>query len=79
VLSISRHDPNRQRAEGQFVELTESGGVRLRPWSIRYARPDQLDATAAANGMRLEHRWEAFGRTPFDEHSPRHVSVYTKP
>ena len=31
--------PTDQSAEGQFVELTEAGGVRLRPWSIRYATP----------------------------------------
>jgi SAM-dependent methyltransferase len=76
VLSLSRHDPSRQAAAGQFVELTEAGGVRLRPWSIRYATPAQLDAAAELAGLALEHRWEAFGRSPFGPDSPRHVSVY---
>jgi len=76
VLSVSRHDPDRQLAEGQFVEISESGGVRLRPWSIRYAAPDELDRMAASAGLMLEHRWEAFGRTPFQPDSDRHVSVY---
>jgi SAM-dependent methyltransferase len=76
VLSVARHDPGRQTAAGQFVELTEAGGVRLRPWSIRYATPGQLDAMAASSGFTPEHRWEAFGRVPFDEGSPRHVTVY---
>lgn len=76
VLSVTRHDHRRQAAVGQFVELTEAGGVRLRPWSIRYAGPDQLDELATAAGFRLEHRWEAFGRAPFTADSPRHVSVY---
>jgi SAM-dependent methyltransferase len=76
VLSVARHDPERQCAAGQFVELTEAGGVRLRPWSIRYATPDQLDAIAAVAGFAVEHRWEAFGRLPFDDGSPRHVTVY---
>lgn len=78
VLAITRHDAAQQRAEGQFVELTEAGGVRLRPWSIRYATPSQLDAMAEAAGFELERRSEDFGGTPFDDHSDRHVSVYRK-
>ena len=51
VLSASMHHAADQRAEGQFVELTEAGGVRLRPWAIRWADPDQLDAMAAQSGL----------------------------
>ena len=76
VLSVTVHRPERQSAEGQFVEFTESGGVRLRPWSIRYSTPSQLDQFAAAAGFELENRWESFGREPFGCDSPRHVSVY---
>lgn len=79
VLSISRHDPEHQSAEGQFVELTEAGGVRLRPWSIRYAAPEQLDEMAIRAGLTLEVRWESFGRIRFEPDSPRHVSVYRLP
>jgi trans-aconitate methyltransferase len=79
VLSVTVHDAANQTAEGQFVEITDVGGVRLRPWSIAYRTPSQLDAMAAAAGLDLEHRWEAFDRTPFAEDSPRHVSVYRKP
>lgn len=78
VLSLSMHDPDAQRAAGQFVELSEAGGVRLRPWSIRYATPEQLDAMALGAGLTLERRWEAFGGAPFDTESSRHVSVYRK-
>lgn len=77
VLSISRHRAADQVAEGQFVELTEAGGVRLRPWAIRYAPPHELDAMAAAAGLSLRARWEDVGRTPFTDDSVRHVSVYT--
>ena len=45
------HDPTSRRASGQFVEITETGGVRLRPWSIRWATPEQLDAMAASAGF----------------------------
>jgi SAM-dependent methyltransferase len=78
VLSVSTSDPAAQRAEGQYVDITEAGGVRLRPWSIRWATPDQLDEMAATAGFTLQHRWEDFGRTPFDTESERHVSVFCK-
>lgn len=78
VFSVSRHVADDQRAEGQFVELTESGGVRLRPWSIRYAAPAELDALAGRSGLTLEHRWESFGGVPLVDDSPRHVTVYRK-
>ncbi len=75
VLSVSRDD-GEQTVEGHFVELTESGGVRLRPWSIRYASPAELDAMANASGLVLRSRWETFERDDYTDDSPRHVSVY---
>jgi SAM-dependent methyltransferase len=76
VLSIDIHHPDDQRAEGQFVEITEAGGVRLRPWSVHYASPAALDADAARAGFVLADRWEDWDGAPFDQHSGRHVSVY---
>jgi SAM-dependent methyltransferase len=76
VLSVSRHDPSTGRAEGQFIEISETGGVRLRPWSIRSVSLDELDHMATAAGMVLEQRWEDFSRRDFTEHSDRHVSIY---
>jgi SAM-dependent methyltransferase len=76
VLSVSIHRPAEQLAEGQFVELTDAGTVRLRPWSIRYAPPTELDAMASAAGLRLEHRWSGFGEHEFGEGDERHVSVW---
>ncbi len=78
VLSVSVHDGQGQTAEGQFVEFTESGGVRLRPWSICYAGPDQLDAMAASAGLRLRNRWADFTTAVFDVDSTHHVSVYER-
>ncbi|MFZ9629822.1 MAG: methyltransferase domain-containing protein [Ilumatobacteraceae bacterium] len=76
VLSIDTTDPASQRSEGQYVEFTESGGVRLRPWSIRWSTPAQLDDMATRAGLRLEHRWADPAGTPFDGEAERHVSVY---
>ena len=76
VLSVSTADPAAQTAEGQYIDITEAGGVRLRPWSIRWATPEQLDEMAAAAGLVLEARWAGFDRSPFVADSPRHVSIY---
>jgi hypothetical protein len=78
VLSVSIHRPADQLAEGQFIELSEAGTVRLRPWSIRYATPSELDAMAAAAGLQLEHRWVGFGERDFVEGDERHVSVWRR-
>ena len=47
VLSVSRHQPDQQQADGHFVELRDGEPVRLRPWAVRYATPAQLDEMAA--------------------------------
>lgn len=78
VLSVTRARVEEQLAEGQFIDITESGGVRLRPWSIRWVTVAQLDAMADAAGFGLVERWEAFDRSAFSPASERHVSLYRK-
>lgn len=78
VLSISTNTPGEQRVEGQFVQFSESGGVRLRPWSIRWATPAQLDEMATAAGLVLESRTADMAGTAFTDDSDEHVSVYRK-
>ena len=76
VLSVARYDESSHRAEGQFIELSERGGVRLRPWSVRYASPAELDEMASGAGMVLRDRWETFAGVPYTADSGRHVSIY---
>jgi SAM-dependent methyltransferase len=76
VLSVSDHRPEQQRTSGQFVEFTESGGVRLRPWAIRWATTAQLDAMASTAGFVLERRLADMAGAAFDEFADHHVSVY---
>lgn len=78
VLSASRQRDD-QHSEGHFIELTEAGGVRLRPWAIRWSTVAQLDEMAAGGGLELEHRFADFGRNEFDDAADRHVSVYRRP
>jgi SAM-dependent methyltransferase len=77
VLSVSTADPTKQRAEGQYIDITEAGGVRLRPWSIRWCTVAELDQMASAAGLRCSQRWETFAAEPFDMTSERHVTIYT--
>jgi SAM-dependent methyltransferase len=79
VLSISVHHPDTQIAEGQYVEITEDGGVKLRPWSIRYATPQQLDEMANRAGLVLERRTSSWDGSPFDTSSAHHISVWHRP
>ena len=76
VLSVGRYDERTSSAEGQFIELTEHGGVRLRPWSVRYVTPAELDEMAAACGLCLVDRWETFAGEAYSADSDRHVSIY---
>lgn len=79
VLSVARYDGATNKAEGQFIEFTETGGVRLRPWSVRYAVPAELDEMATGAGLVLRSRWEDTSRRPYGLDSDRHVSVYGLP
>jgi SAM-dependent methyltransferase len=77
VLSVEVYDASTQSAEGHFVELNDGEPIRLRPWSIRYATVEQLDAMAASAGLAPADRWAAVDRSPFDG-TERHVSLYRR-
>jgi SAM-dependent methyltransferase len=78
VLRVSRQDPGAQTVAGQHVEITERG-IRLRPWHLRYAPPEELDAMAAAAGLTLVSRHGDWAGAPFDDDSTAHVTVYARP
>ncbi len=79
VLSVSNHSPGEQRTSGQFVEFSEDGGVRLRPWMVRWATPEQLDTMASAAGFEVESRWSTMRGDPFTDDSAQHITVYRLP
>jgi SAM-dependent methyltransferase len=78
VLSVSQHHPMEQRITGQFIHFMRPNGVRIRPYSVKYFSPDQLDAMATDCGLRLVVRTEDGDGTLFTADSPRHISKYTK-
>lgn len=77
VLTAATHDPAAQTMAGQYVDICEAG-IRLRPWSLRYLHPEQLDDLAVAAGLPLEVRRAGWSGEPFDARADRHVSVYRR-
>ncbi len=78
VLSISRHDAAAQRIIGQFVQFSDGQQTRLRPYSVRYVNPSQLDNLAHSAGLTLVSRHADGAGTPIIEDSDRHVSRYAR-
>jgi SAM-dependent methyltransferase len=64
-ISRSRHFYRND--DGTFREFTAP---------FRYVWPAELDLMARIAGMKLEHRWEWWNRSPFTGESPSHVSVW---
>ncbi len=77
VLQATNHDPLDQTVRGHDVVLSP-GGIRLLPWSIRYASVPEIDLMARLGGLELTDRWGGWAREPFGATSSRHVSVYSR-
>jgi SAM-dependent methyltransferase len=75
VLTVSRLEPATRTITGQHLQITEHG-VRLRPWVLHYATPEQLDEMAAGEGLRLVERHAGWRGEPFTPESEVHVSTY---
>ncbi|PXY38416.1 class I SAM-dependent DNA methyltransferase [Prauserella flavalba] len=72
---IARHDPVNQRVHSQHVTVDEQGH-RLRPVTLRYAWPAELDLMAQLAGLQPGQRCGDWDRGPFDATSTKHVSIY---
>lgn len=78
VLSASTHRADDQTAEGQYIEISEGGGIRLRPWAIHWSTVEQLDEMAADAGLAVADRWGDVDARPFTTDSERHVTSYRR-
>jgi SAM-dependent methyltransferase len=67
-ISRSRHF--NRLPDGSFREFTAP---------FRYVWPAELDLMARIAGMKLEHRWAWWDRSPFTSESRSHVSVWRLP
>jgi hypothetical protein len=77
VLSVSQRNRADQTVSGQHVHITEAG-IRLRPWHLRYATPDQLDELAAGAGLELAWRSAGWAGEPYTDASSAHVTAYRR-
>ncbi|MEL7156439.1 MAG: class I SAM-dependent methyltransferase [Actinomycetota bacterium] len=71
----TRIDADRQLIEGQHTEIDDRGVV-VRPWTLRWATPAQIDELAATTGFELTERFADWQQTPYA--GEQHVSVYTR-
>lgn len=77
VLTATETDAAAQVIRGQHIDITNDG-IRLRPWLLRFASLDDLDAMATSVGLTLESRTSDWRGTPFGPDSDSHVSLYIK-
>ncbi|MEU4425448.1 class I SAM-dependent methyltransferase [Actinoplanes sp. NPDC024001] len=77
AVGVRLHKYDREAQTFLRQTLTFSnGGVKLEPFGMRYQWPEQIDAFAAAAGMRLDARYADWAGTPFGPDSRAHISVY---
>jgi SAM-dependent methyltransferase len=78
TVRMHQYDRAAQTFVRQTITFTD-GGVRLKPFGMRYQWPEQIDAMALAAGLELEARWANWQREEFGPRSTDHISVYRKP
>ncbi|TML15945.1 MAG: methyltransferase domain-containing protein [Actinobacteria bacterium] len=77
VLTAAKRTHHDHLITGSHIEIGATG-IRLRPWRLCYAAPDELDAFAAKVGLGLTTRNEGWRAEPYDVDATTHVSVYRK-
>jgi len=76
VLCAARRDRPSGTITGQFIELGHGQPIRLLPFHLHVAGPEELDGELAEAGLLLEGRTEDWSGTAFTPASNNHVSVY---
>jgi hypothetical protein len=66
-----------QRATSHHFVANATGITETRT-PFRYVWPSELDLMAKLAGLSLTHRWADWDRSPFDNDSTSHVSVWQK-
>ncbi len=77
VLSVTQPGAEPQQLDGQFIHITASG-IRLRPWSIRFLSPKQLDELCLRAGFSLISRWSDWHGRTMTADSAQQISVYQR-
>ena len=75
VLTATVRDASLQEITGQHIQIS-AGGIRMRPWKVRYLTTGQLDELATAAGFRLGDRFADWDRSSFTADDANAISVY---
>ena len=76
VLTETVFDTASGRITGTITSNHADGRVAVRPFSIAYSTPEEIDAMCATVGLTRIARYGSWKKTAFSDHSARHVSVY---
>jgi SAM-dependent methyltransferase len=79
IMIATDSDPDTGVVTAQHMEFRDGLPVRLRPWRIRVAGPDEIDRWADAAGLVLDDRHGDWSGAPFDAQGASQVSVYRRP
>ncbi|AXX30531.1 class I SAM-dependent methyltransferase [Actinosynnema pretiosum subsp. pretiosum] len=75
--AFSRYDIATQSMSNNRFTVRD-GRATVSTIPFRYVWPAELDLMARIAGLRLEHRWTDWDRSPFHHESRKHVSVWRK-
>lgn len=76
-VGVDEYDVTTQLAWSHHY-MREGAAFRQGTLPYRYVWPAELDLMARIAGMRLEHRWGDWDRSPFTAESTKHVSVWKR-
>jgi hypothetical protein len=76
VRTTTTFDAASGTVNGSITSRHDDGRVAVRPFTITYSSPDEIDAMCAEAGLSLVERHGSWQKTAFDDDSARHVSVY---
>ncbi|MBL7260633.1 class I SAM-dependent DNA methyltransferase [Paractinoplanes lichenicola] len=68
-----------QGMASNYVTLREDGRGDFTSVPFRYLWPAEMDLMARIAGLRPEHRWDSWERTPFTNESGKIIATWVKP
>ncbi len=79
VLFAATNTPTARTFDYHEIVLADGAPVRMYPGRMLYLWPEEIDALAAAAGLRLAYRWGDWDATAYDPNAARkHISVYRR-
>lgn len=70
-------DADQQSISGQHLDI-RAGGLRGRPWTLRWSTVDQVDRFATSAGLVLAERYATWDGAPYSAASATAISVYRR-